>query len=209
MTSAAMAPSVMESPMGGTSMSAVGPAAAAGASFAAAFLPPFFAGAAPPSSSVHTACPTLTLSPSLTRTSLTIPAAGALTSMVTLSVSIWAMTSSTSTESPGCLRTEAIDPSVMESPIGGTSTFVARRGAAAWKGAGPPNPPPSNNDAGAAAPRESRAARVHPGVVAAVARRIAGAQYVRVMLAFRKNGSGVEMSAGATSRARRADEKGI
>ena len=190
-------------------MSAVGPVAAAGAvSLAAAFLPPFFAGAAAPSSSVHTACPTLTLSPSATRMSFTTPAAGALTSMVTLSVSICAMTSSTATESPGALRTAAMDPSVMLSPIGGTSTCVARCVAAEWKPAESTLNLSSNNAAGAAAPRESRTTRVHPGVVAAVARRIAGTWYARVMPACSFGESGDVKSVTGAESGRRSRRKG-
>mmetsp|Transcript_9764 Transcript_9764/g.41511 ORF Transcript_9764/g.41511 Transcript_9764/m.41511 type:complete len:244 (-) Transcript_9764:11-742(-) len=124
LVSAATAPSVMESPICGTSMSDGGPAAVSGAgAFDAflAFLPP----AAAPASTVHTPWPTVTESPSFTRTSTTVPAAGALTSMVTLSVSICAITSSASTASPGPFKTAAMDPSVMESPIAGTATTSA------------------------------------------------------------------------------------
>ena len=125
--SAATAPSVMESPIAGTSMGCGGPSSAAAAFSAAAFFPAAFldlAGAAAAASTAHTGWPTLTVSPSLTSTSETTPATGARTSMVTLSVSIWAMTSSTATASPGCLSTAAMAPSVMESPMGGTSTVV-------------------------------------------------------------------------------------
>jgi hypothetical protein len=56
------------------------------------------------------------------------PAVGARTSMVTLSVSICAITSSTATVSPGALSTAAMEPSVMESPICGTSTVDDAKG---------------------------------------------------------------------------------
>jgi hypothetical protein len=45
--------------------------------------------------------------------------------MVTLSVSICAITSSASTASPGPFKTAAMEPSVMESPIAGTATTSA------------------------------------------------------------------------------------
>ena len=101
------------------------PFEAAGVSSALAFLAVFFAGAGAPASTTHTPCPTTTESPSLTNTSTTVPEVGARTSMVTLSVSICAIISSTSTRSPGCFRMAAILPSVMESPIGGIATVVS------------------------------------------------------------------------------------
>mmetsp|Transcript_15007 Transcript_15007/g.24485 ORF Transcript_15007/g.24485 Transcript_15007/m.24485 type:complete len:207 (+) Transcript_15007:1141-1761(+) len=128
LTIAAMAPSVMESPIDGTWMPKGAEEAPAGAEVrgageaAAAFLAP--------SVSVATPCPTMTVSPSLTRISPMTPATGERTSMVTLSVSICAITSSTATSSPGALSTAAMDPSVMESPICGTSTVEAARRAA-------------------------------------------------------------------------------
>lgn len=66
----------------------------------------------------------------LTRIVSTVPACGDRTSMVTLSVSICSKGSSSSTESPGFLRIEAIVPSVMDSPKGGTCTWRAAQTAA-------------------------------------------------------------------------------
>ena len=51
-----------------------------------------------------------------------LPALGDLTSTVTLSVSICKRGSSSSTESPCCLRTVAMVPSVIDSPSWGTLT---------------------------------------------------------------------------------------
>lgn len=61
--------------------------------------------------------------PDLTSTAWSLPAFGARTSIVTLSVSICKIVSSSATDSPCCLRTAAIVPSVIESPILGTCTF--------------------------------------------------------------------------------------
>ena len=129
LTSAATAPSVMESPICGTSIATGFEAALfdAGVSVSAAGADADAADAAAtcaaaPSSISATACPTFTVSPSLTSTFVIVPATGDRTSIVTLSVSICATTSSTATASPGALSTAAMEPSVMESPICGTST---------------------------------------------------------------------------------------
>ena len=53
---------------------------------------------------------------------MTFPENGARTSIVTLSVSIWAMTSSAATDSPGDFRTAATVPSVIDSPMEATVT---------------------------------------------------------------------------------------
>ena len=77
---------------------ASGPAgSAAGASSAGAG-----AASTPPGVTVATAWPTVTVSPSATSTAVTVPASFSVyrTSMVTLSVSIWASTSSSRTTSP-------------------------------------------------------------------------------------------------------------
>ena len=96
-----------------------------------------------PGSSFAMSCPTVTVSPSLTRNSLIVPASGAFTEtsiwgrcvsrthqkspscLRTLSVSIEAISSSRSTESPGCLLKELSVPSEMDSAISGTLTMIS------------------------------------------------------------------------------------
>ena len=56
------------------------------------------------------------------------PASGDRTSTVTLSVSIWNMASSISTESPSCFRTADMVPSSIDSPIDGTLIDAANDG---------------------------------------------------------------------------------
>src|SRR5690348_18262910 len=69
--------------------------------------------------------PTATLPSFGTSTSANVPAAGALTSSVTLSVSSSTSGSSTATASPGCLSQRATVASVTDSPSGGTMMSVA------------------------------------------------------------------------------------
>mmetsp|Transcript_5540 Transcript_5540/g.14380 ORF Transcript_5540/g.14380 Transcript_5540/m.14380 type:complete len:311 (+) Transcript_5540:345-1277(+) len=64
-----------------------------------------------------TVCPTSTVSSIDTRISPITPAPGDRMSIVTLSVSIWRMTSSSATASPGFFSIAAMVPSDMESPI--------------------------------------------------------------------------------------------
>ena len=86
-------------------------------------LPPFHF--LPSSPRMATSWPTTTVSSGLTRICCTTPALGARTSMVTLSVSIWAMTWSSSTAVPGGARMAATLPSVMDSPMAATRTSTA------------------------------------------------------------------------------------
>ena len=85
------------------------------------------AGAAcpPPSadSSVRIALPSLTLSPTLTLRSLTVPALGAGTSMVALSDSSVTSESSAFTASPGLTKTSMTGTS-LKSPMSGTLTSI-------------------------------------------------------------------------------------
>ena len=60
----------------------------------------------------------------MTSSDATFPEKGTRTSIVTLSVSIWAMTSSAATDSPGDLRTAATVPSVIDSPMEATVTSM-------------------------------------------------------------------------------------
>ena len=118
----ATAPSVIESPIEGTSTLAGGPPLAA-AGFPAAAAAVFFAlPLSLPIANAMTLCPTETVSPGFASTRVTLPALGARTSMVTLSVSICATTSSVTTSSPTFFITVEIVPSVIESPIDGTTT---------------------------------------------------------------------------------------
>src|SRR5208337_1273983 len=80
-----------------------------------------FDGAAPaPSLIAPSSAPTATVSPSLTATSLSTPAAEAGTSIVTLSVSSSTSGSSTATKSPAFLNHLPIVASVTDSPRTGT-----------------------------------------------------------------------------------------
>mmetsp|Transcript_15879 Transcript_15879/g.47786 ORF Transcript_15879/g.47786 Transcript_15879/m.47786 type:complete len:361 (+) Transcript_15879:395-1477(+) len=86
--------------------------------------------APPPSeSSLAITCPTSTFWSADTMISARVPAWGARTSIVTLSVSICAMTSSSCTASPADFEMVAMVPSVMESPMLGTTTFSTASGA--------------------------------------------------------------------------------
>src|SRR6185436_10531952 len=74
-------------------------------------------------SSVSSNAPSLTLSPTLTASDLTTPAAGAGTSIVALSDSSVTSESSTLTVSPGLTRTSITGTSV-KSPMSGTLTSI-------------------------------------------------------------------------------------
>jgi len=70
----------------------------------------------------------------LTKIVSMVPAVGARTSTVTLSVSICTIGSSSSTGSPGCFRMAATAPSVMDSPKAGIFTWrLANAKAFKWK----------------------------------------------------------------------------
>mmetsp|Transcript_21970 Transcript_21970/g.50088 ORF Transcript_21970/g.50088 Transcript_21970/m.50088 type:complete len:249 (-) Transcript_21970:70-816(-) len=73
--------------------------------------------------------PTSTTSSTAPRTSVTTPASGERMSMLTLSVSRTKTTSSTATPVPGGAETSTTVPSVMLSPIEGTSTVTKGIGA--------------------------------------------------------------------------------
>src|SRR5215211_1206928 len=80
---------------------------------------------AAPVSIVASTVPTSTVSPTSTSTSLRSPAAGAGTSVSTLSVEIWAIGSSDSTESPGCFFHSTMVPSATDTPIWGIVTSIS------------------------------------------------------------------------------------
>src|SRR5438132_1655797 len=105
-----------------TGASVFGPAAPPGAAAVVrAAAPPF-----PPASadsSVRMALPSLTLSPTLTLRSLTVPALGAGTSMVALSDSSVTSESSAFTASPGLTKTSMTGTS-LKSPMSGTLTSI-------------------------------------------------------------------------------------
>ncbi len=82
-----------------------------------------FAASAAPDSRVSSTVPSLTLSPSFTRKSFTVPAAGAGTSIVALSDSSVTSESSAFTVSPGLTNTSMIGTS-LKSPISGTLTSM-------------------------------------------------------------------------------------
>src|SRR4030095_2871879 len=82
-----------------------------------------FAAPAPSDSSTTIDAPSLTLSPSLTRTSFTVPAAGEGTSIVALSDSSVTSESSAATASPGLTKTSMTRTSV-KSPMSGTLTSI-------------------------------------------------------------------------------------
>src|SRR6266542_5519728 len=106
-------------------------AAAAGASFLALGA---LAAAAAPVLSVRMTLPSLTLSPTLTFNSLTVPADGAGTSMVALSDSSVTSGSSGFTASPGLTKTSMTGTS-LKSPMSGTLTGTVPAGPAAAEGA--------------------------------------------------------------------------
>ena len=97
--------------------SAIGAGAAAGEAGAAA---------APSASSVRITDPSATLSPSLTETDATLPAAGDGTSIVALSDSSSTSGSSFLTTSPGFTKT-VITGTSLKSPMSGTFTSMAMR----------------------------------------------------------------------------------
>src|SRR5215212_758343 len=99
------------------------PAAAFGAS--AGFDPPAGADAPAPSLMEPNSAPGVTVSPSLAAMSPSVPAAGALTSSVTLSVSSSTSGSSALTASPGFLNQRPIVASLTDSPRVGTRISVA------------------------------------------------------------------------------------
>ena len=121
------------SPMSGTvtsiSSSPAGSSAAASVADSAAGADSFFSAGAlselpePATSSSNTSEPSLTLSPSFTFTSTTLPACGLGTSMVALSVSRVIRPSSASTVSPALTRISITSTSA-ESPISGTVTSI-------------------------------------------------------------------------------------
>src|SRR5439155_19932159 len=80
----------------------------------------------PPSSTVRTTWPTLTLSPALTLTAVTRPATEDGTSMVALSVSssrtVWSLVR----VSPGLTRTRSTSPAVTFSPSSGSLKSVTK-----------------------------------------------------------------------------------
>ena len=95
--------------------------------FAGARLPPMAArvrGGRSAASSTTISVPSLTLSPSLTLTSFTVPAAGAGTSIVALSDSSVTSESSAATVSPGFTKTSMTGMS-LKSPMSGTLTSSA------------------------------------------------------------------------------------
>src|SRR2546430_2152590 len=101
--------------------------AADGAAEGAATGASVFAPAAPPAaavvSRVRMTLPSLTLSPTLTLRSLTVPALGAGTSMVALSDSSVTSESSAFTASPGLTKTSMTGTS-LKSPMSGTLTSI-------------------------------------------------------------------------------------
>ena len=117
----------LKSPMSGTRTSATPVAALVGAGGAATEVFGVSAEAAActvaPASSNRITVPSLTLSPSLTLRSLTVPAAGAGTSIVALSDSNVISESSALTRSPGLTITSMIGTS-LKSPMSGTFTSV-------------------------------------------------------------------------------------
>ncbi len=96
--------------------------------------PPAAAGDPAASSSTIT-LPSLTLSPTLTFTSRTVPAAGAGTSMVALSDSSVTRGSSAFTTAPGWTKTSMTGTS-LKSPMSGTLTVMTPAGPATAAGAG-------------------------------------------------------------------------
>ena len=123
-------PSLTDSPICGMTISRSSPAAsvADGASTAAEPLPPPLPAAwslarAPFVGAISASTwPTVTVSPSATRSLTTVPAPGAGTSASILSVEISTSGSSAATSSPSCLRSERTVPSVTDSPIWGMTT---------------------------------------------------------------------------------------
>src|SRR5947199_371141 len=117
---------------GGADSAAAG-AAGAGAAGGSVAGVSVFAPAAPPAagaavvSRVRMTLPSLTLSPTLTLSSLTVPAAGAGTSMVALSDSRVTSESSAFTVSPGLTKT-SITGTSLKSPMSGTLTSIVLMG---------------------------------------------------------------------------------
>src|SRR5438132_3203355 len=110
-----------------TATGAAAAAAAAGAGFAASLAGTgAAAGLAPPAPSeiCPSKAPTATVSPSLATISPSVPADGAGTSMVTLSVSSSTSGSSTATASPAFLNQRPMVASVTDSPSVGTRISV-------------------------------------------------------------------------------------
>ena len=120
-------PAAAEGFGGGAAGSLVVACAAAGAASVPAGRGALAAGAAFPlpsaDSSVRIALPSLTLSPTLTLRSLTVPALGAGTSMVALSDSSVTSESSAFTASPGLTKTSMTGTS-LKSPMSGTLTSI-------------------------------------------------------------------------------------
>ena len=81
-------------------------------------------GASPASATLATGVPTSTVSPSFTRISASVPAAGAGTSVSTLSVVISNSGSSRATASPARFSHLTIVPSAIDSPIWGMTTEI-------------------------------------------------------------------------------------
>src|SRR5207249_5945303 len=125
---------------GGADSAAAG-AAGAGAAGGAAAGVSVFAPAAPPAagaavvSRVRITLPSLTLSPTLTLSSLTVPADGAGTSIVALSDSSVTSGSSGFTASPGLTKTSMTGTS-LKSPMSGTLTGTMPAGPPAAEGVG-------------------------------------------------------------------------
>src|ERR1043165_4623682 len=103
---------------------AAGVGAGAGFASAAGFAAAGFAGAPAPSLIEPSSAPTATVSPSFAAISPSVPAAGAGTSIVTLSVSSSTTGSSTETGARGLLNHFPIVASVTDSPKVGTRISV-------------------------------------------------------------------------------------
>src|SRR5262245_43215081 len=123
LTSTSMTGTSLKSPMSGTRTSATpaGALAAAGGACTDGTGGGSAAGGAPPPSSSRMTLPSLTLSPTLTFSCLTVPAAGAGTSIVALSDSRVTSGSSGLTLSPALTRISMTGTS-LKSPISGTLT---------------------------------------------------------------------------------------
>src|SRR5215212_5223250 len=106
--------------LGGGAEAGFGCALDAGAGLGADFAAAGFAAAPAPSRTSPSSAPTATVSPSFAAMSPSVPAAGAGTSIVTLSVSSSTSGSSTATGSPGFLNHFPIVASVTDSPRVGT-----------------------------------------------------------------------------------------
>src|SRR5215471_12615735 len=115
---------------GGASGLAVSRGASAGAEVGLAVSAAFAGAAAPAASSVRITLPSLNLSPSLTLTSFTVPAAGDGTSIVALSDSNVINGSSAFTASPALTKT-SITGTSLKSPMSGTLTGITPAAAGA------------------------------------------------------------------------------